>query len=107
MVMADKCSCCGERDADLTFPGITAKTRDLAGRPIASACFSALLGEGKGARELAERIRARDAALAAAGPEDAQGRTYLDLHTGRSFASHADWMTWLDTPEGGTPAGPA
>jgi len=58
-----KCSCCGERDADLSFPGLTEQTRDLAGRGIASECYGELLGQGKGARDLAARIRARDSVL--------------------------------------------
>jgi hypothetical protein len=58
-----KCACCGERDAELTFPGITEQTRDLAGRPIAGQCYGDLLAEGKGAREMAQRIRARDSVL--------------------------------------------
>jgi hypothetical protein len=55
--MSEKCSCCGTRDADLAFPGITELHRPLAGRPISTRC-SLELGS---ARLMAERIRARDA----------------------------------------------
>jgi len=62
------CSCCGEREADDTFPGLTPSTRDLRGRPVAQACFVDLLAQNKGAAELAARIRERDEAMAKAPP---------------------------------------
>lgn len=58
-----KCSCCGARYADNTFPGLTERTRDLRDRPIATLCVLELMGERKGAADLAERIRAREASL--------------------------------------------
>lgn len=61
---SELCACCGEHTADMTFPGLTPQHRDLAGRPIATACVIAALSIGGGALFLTERIRARDAKTA-------------------------------------------